>query len=245
MQKKIFKITILTLFPDFVTDYAKFGILQRAIKQKLISINPLQLRDFALDQRGTVDDRPYGGGVGMVLKADVLHKAINSIKNKVLRTKQRQRVILLTPQGKQFKQKDAKRLFKYDELVFVSGRYEGFDERVRSFVDEEISIGDYVLMGGELPALVISEAVLRLIPGVLGKLESTDNESFSENLLEYPQYTKPEVLEVKEKGKNGKIKVKQIRVPKVLLTGHHKNVLEWRASEALKRTKKRRPDLLG
>lgn len=244
MQKKIFKITILTLFPDFVADYAKFGILQRAIKQKLISINPLQLRDFALDQRGTVDDRPYGGGVGMVLKADVLHKAINSIKNKVLRTKQRQRIILLTPQGKVFKQADSKRLSKYDELVFVSGRYEGFDERVRSFVDEELSVGDYVLMGGELPALVISEAVMRLIPGVLGKLESTDNESFSENLLEYPQYTKPEVLEIKNKGKSGKFKVKLLQVPKVLLTGHHKNVLDWRKAEALKRTKKRRPDLL-
>ncbi len=243
MAKKIFKITVLTLFPDFVKDYAKFGILQRAIKQKLISINPLQLRDFALDERGTVDDRPYGGGVGMVLKADVLHKAIGKLKGKRKKEKEKQRIILLTPQGKQFKQKDAQRLSKYDELVFVSGRYEGFDERVRSFVDEEISIGDYVLMGGELPALVMSEAVLRLIPGVIGKLESTDNESFSENLLEYPQYTKPETLELRIRNKELS-KKKILRVPKVLLTGHHKNVSEWRTSEALKRTKKRRPDLL-
>ncbi len=243
MLKKIFKITVLTLFPDFISDYAKFGILQRAIKQKLISINSVQLRDFALDERGTVDDRPYGGGVGMVLKADVLIKAITDLK-KQKGKKKKVKVILLTPQGKQFKQADAQRLSKYDHLVFISGRYEGFDERVRSFVDEELSVGDYVLMGGELPALVISEAVMRLIPGVLGKLESTDNESFSENLLEYPQYTKPEVLEIKNKGKSGKIKVKLLQVPKVLLTGHHKNVLDWRKAEALKRTKKRRPDLL-
>jgi tRNA (guanine37-N1)-methyltransferase len=126
-------------------------------------------------------------------------------------------------------------LAKYDHLIFVSGRYEGFDERIRAFVDEEISIGDYILMGGELPGLVISEAVLRLTPGVLGKLESTDAESFSERLLEYPHYTKPEVLNI------GK---KNMRVPKVLLTGNHKKIEEWRGSEALKRTKKRRPDLL-
>jgi tRNA (guanine37-N1)-methyltransferase len=243
MLKKIFKITVLTLFPDFISDYAKFGILQRAIKQKLISINSVQLRDFALDERGTVDDRPYGGGVGMVLKADVLIKAIMALK-KQKGKKKKVKVILLTPQGKQFRQADAQRLSKYDHLIFISGRYEGFDERVRSFVDEELSVGDYVLMGGELPALVISEAVMRLIPGVLGKLESTDNESFSENLLEYPQYTKPEVLEIKEKGKSGKLKGKLLQVPKVLLTGHHKNVLDWRKAEALKRTKKRRPDLL-
>jgi len=155
------------------------------------------------------------------------------------------RVILLSTQGKQFNQAHARRLAKYDHLVFVSGRYEGFDERVRKFVDEELSIGDYVLMGGELPSLVISEAVLRLIPGVLGKDESADKESFAitkilgssktETLLEYPQYTKPEILEV-----NGK----KMRVPKVLLSGHHLNVEKWRTDEAIKRTKKRRPDLI-
>jgi tRNA (guanine37-N1)-methyltransferase len=150
------------------------------------------------------------------------------------------KVILMTPQGKPFTQALAKKLAQADELIFVSGRYEGFDERIRNFVDDEISIGDYVLMGGELPALVITEAVLRMIPGVLGKDESADKESFSESLLEYPQYTKPETWEVKAKGK-----LKKLAVPKVLRTGHHANIEQWRHEEALKRTKKRRPDLLA
>jgi tRNA (guanine37-N1)-methyltransferase len=236
MKKKI-SISIITLFPDFIEQYLLFGILRRAVVKKLLNFKAINLRDFALDSRGTVDDRPYGGGVGMVLRPDVLYKAIKKIRG----TSKKTRVILMSPQGKPFKQKDAQRLAKYDQLVFVSGRYEGFDERVRGFVDEELSIGDYVLMGGELPALVISEAVLRLIPGVLGKLESTDNESFSDGLLEYPQYTKPEVLEV---GNNKALKKKVLKVPKVLLSGHHENVLAWRKLEALKRTQKRRPDLL-
>jgi tRNA (guanine37-N1)-methyltransferase len=179
--------------------------------------------------------------IGMVLRPDVLHKAILKAKGKV-----KARVVMLTPQGKPFKQKDAVRLSKFDNLVFVCGRYEGFDERIRQFVDEEISIGDYVLMGGELPALVISEAVIRLRPGILGKDESSVGESFSETIpkihgrekqewLEYPQYTKPEVWKV------GK---KTYRVPKVLLSGHHKNVETWRKEESEKRTKKRRPDLI-
>jgi tRNA (guanine37-N1)-methyltransferase len=232
-MRKPLKITILTLFPDFIQDYTKFGIIQRAIKKKLISIKALHLRQFGLDARGTVDDRPYGGGVGMVLRPDVVQKAIASWK----RTKRSgtSRVILLTPQGKKFSQKEARRLVKYDHMLFVSGRYEGFDERVRSFVDEEFSIGDYVLMGGELPALVMTEAIIRLIPGVLGKFESTQAESFSGAMLEYPHYTKPEVLKVGKKTQ---------RVPKVLLTGHHAKIKEWRVEEALKRTKKRRSDLL-
>lgn len=228
MSKKI-SITVLTLFPDFVESYLKFGIIKRAIKSKILQFQAVDLRDYSFDKRGTVDDRPYGGGVGMVLRPDVMIKAIQKLRKK------KSRVILLTPQGKVFSQAHAKRLAKYDELIFVSGRYEGFDERIRSFVDEEMSVGDYVLMGGELPALVVSEAVLRLIPGVLGKLESVDNESFSRGMLEYPQYTKPEVLKV------GK---KVMRVPKVLLAGHHANMNAWREAEALKRTKKRRPDLL-
>jgi tRNA (guanine37-N1)-methyltransferase len=190
----------------------------------------------------------------MVLRADVLQKAIQAAKNpksEIRNPKQtpkskiqnsKRRIILLTPQGNKFHQADAKRLAKYDELIFVCGRYEGFDERIRQFADEEISVGDYVLMGGELPALIISEAVMRLRRGILGKDESTVAESFSENLLEYPQYTKPEVLEIREKGKEKRIK--QLRVPKVLLTGHHKNIEEFRKEESIKRTKKRRPDLL-
>lgn len=244
------KISIVTLFPEFIEQYAEFGIIARAIKNKLVQIRAVNLRGFAIDKRGTVDDRPYGGGLGMVLRADVVIKAIQkmrgatSVRNKAnvaskSKTAKKTRVILMTPQGKPFTQVIAKKLSTYDHLVFISGRYEGFDERVRKFVDEEISIGDYVLMGGELPSLVISEAVLRLVPGVLGKDDSADKESFSESMLEFPQYTKPEILEVKVGSK-----IQKMRVPKVLLSGHHLNVEKWRSDEAVKRTKKRRPDLL-
>ncbi|MBI5530646.1 MAG: tRNA (guanosine(37)-N1)-methyltransferase TrmD [Candidatus Doudnabacteria bacterium] len=240
-KPKKLSVKVITLFPQFIENFVEsFGILKRAIKLKLLDFKPVYLRQFGLGERQVVDDRPYGGGVGMVLRADVLYKAILSIKKKELRIKQKTRIILLTPQGKQFKQADAHRLSKYDSLIFVCGRYEGFDERVRGFVDEELSIGDYILMGGELPALVISEAVMRLRPGILGKDESTVAESFSENLLEYPQYTKPETLRIK----NNESRIKVLKVPKVLLTGHHKNIEQWRKDESIKRTKKRRPDLL-
>lgn len=239
-MKKRISISVITLFPEFINQYTSFGIIARAIKSRLVKFTSVDLRKFGLDKRKTVDDRPYGGGLGMVLRPDVVIKAIAKARTSSVK---QTRVILLTPQGKQFNQAHARRLAKYDNLVFVSGRYEGFDERVRKFVDEELSVGDYVLMGGELPSLVISEAVLRLIPGVLGKDESADNESFAVSdavkkngvLLEYPQYTKPEILEV-----NGK----KMRVPKVLLSGHHLNVQKWRTEEAIKRTKKRRPDLI-
>jgi tRNA (guanine37-N1)-methyltransferase len=234
MKRKAIVITILTLFPEFIQSYSGFGIIARAIKNRVLKLQAVNLRRFAFDKRGTVDDRPYGGGVGMVLRPDVMIKAIVKLRGRL--SKKKTRVILLTPQGKVFNQAMARRLFNYDHLIFISGRYEGFDERIRKFVDEEISIGDYVLMGGELPALVISEAILRLVPGVLGKLESADAESFADGLLEYPQYTKPEVLEVFGK---------KLRVPKILLTGHHANVTAWRRAEAVKRTKKRRPDLLS
>ncbi len=243
MKKKI-SISIITLFPEFIDQYAGFGIIARAIKNKLLKISAVNLRRFAIDKRGTVDDRPYGGGLGMVLRPDVVIKAITKVRGRVASSDKKSstkktRVVLMTPQGKPFSQKIAHKLSEYDHLVFVSGRYEGFDERVRKFVDEEISIGDYVLMGGELPSLVITEAVLRLVPGVLGKDDSADKESFTENTLEFPQYTKPEVLEVKVNGK-----IKKMPVPKVLLSGHHLNIDNWRAEEALNRTKKRRPDLL-
>ena len=241
MQKKL-NVKIITLFPNFVENFVEnFGIVKRAIKLKLLEITPVNLRQYGLGDRQVVDDRPYGGGVGMVLRADVLYKAIKVASGKQSVASKKQRIVLLTPQGKQFKQIDAQRLSKYDNLIFVCGRYEGFDERVRQFVDEEISIGDYVLMGGELPALVIAEAVMRLRPGILGKDESVDKESFSEPMLEYPQYTKPEILEIRNK----KLGNRKYKVPKVLLTGHHKNIEDWRNMEALKRTKKRRPDLFG
>ncbi len=238
--KKRIDVSVITLFPEFIEQYAGFGIISRAIKNKLLKIGAVNLRRFSVDKRGTVDDRPYGGGLGMVLRPDVVIKAITKLRGRASSSATKKtRVILMTPQGKPFTQKLAQKLSAYDHLVFVSGRYEGFDERVRKFVDEEISIGDYVLMGGELPSLVITEAVLRLVPGVLGKDDSADKESFTENSLEFPQYTKPEVLEVKVDGK-----IKKMPVPKVLLSGHHLNIENWRAEEALKRTKKRRPDLL-
>lgn len=230
-------ITVLTLFPEFIHDYTSFGIVQRAIKNRLLKFEAINLRKYGLDRRGTVDDRPYGGGVGMVLRPDVLYKAISWWRKK----NPKGHVVMMTPQGKPFVQAQAKRLVKFEKILLVSGRYEGFDERVRKFVDEEISIGDYVLMGGELPALVVAEAVLRLVPGVLGKDESADAESFSASMLEYPQYTKPEVLEYKNV-KTGK--TLKLKVPKVLRSGHHANIEQWRVEEALKRTKKRRPDLL-
>lgn len=244
VKKKVVKkisIQVVTLFPEFVEQYTSFGIVARAIRNKILKFSAVNLRSFSFDKRGTVDDRPYGGGLGMVLRPDVIVKAIQKLRQKSgsKTGKQNSHVVLLTPQGKVFNQNLAKKLSKHENLVFVSGRYEGFDERIRKFVDEEISVGDYVLMGGELPALVVSEAVLRLIPGVLGKDDSADAESFSEKMLEYPQYTKPEVLEVKVAGK-----IKKMPVPKVLLTGHHLNIENWRKEEALKRTKKRRPDLL-
>ncbi len=249
--KKI-TIKIITLFPEFINSFTEaFGIVKRAIKLKLLDIKAVNLRKFGLGDRQVVDDRPYGGGVGMVLRPDVLLKAILSVnpKSQAQNPKQilnpkiqksKTRIILLTPQGKKFDQKTAQRLCKYDNLILVCGRYEGFDERIRGFVDEEISVGDYVLMGGELPALIISEAVMRLRPGILGKDESSVGESFSENTLEYPQYTKPEIMQFKD----FKFKNRKLRVPKVLLTGHHKNISEWRNKEAVKRTKRRRPDLL-
>ena len=234
------KISIITLFPEFIEQYSAFGIIARAIKNRLLKISAVNLHRFAIDKRGTVDDRPYGGGLGMVLRPDVVIKAITKLRgSKTAATFKKTRVVLMTPQGKPFTQVIARKLSSYDHLIFVSGRYEGFDERVRKFVDEEISIGDYVLMGGELPSLVITEAVLRLVPGVLGKDDSADKESFTERLLEFPQYTKPEVLEVKVNGR-----VKKMPVPKVLLSGHHSNIEKWREEEAIKRTKKRRPDLL-
>lgn len=235
-KSKALEIKIITLFPKFIEEFLEnFGIVKRAVKLKLLNIKAINLRDFGLDARKTVDNPPYGGGVGMVLRADVLYKAIQGARPKGLGARKNQRIILLTPQGEKFTQADAHRLSKYNDIVLVCGRYEGFDERIRQFVDEEISIGDYVLMGGELPALVISEAVMRLRSGILGKDESTVAESFSQNSLEYPQYTKPEIW---------KLGNKKYGVPKVLLTGHHKNIEEFRKEESERRTKKRRPDLL-
>lgn len=228
---------VITIFPEMIADYKKVSIIARAISKKLISIREHNLRSFAKDQRQTVDDRPYGGGFGMVLRPDIMQKALSKFKTT---SRIKTRILLMTPQGKVFNQKEAKRLAKYERLVFVCGRYEGFDERITKMVDEEISIGDYVLMGGELPALVMIETISRFIPGVVGKNESVRDDTFSSAgktsvLLEHPQYTRPEVL---------KVGGKSLRVPKVLLSGNHQKIAQWRTEEALKKTKKRRPDLM-
>jgi len=230
------RFIILSLFPEAFESYLNVSLIQRALSKNLIQIELKNLRDWGEGVHKSVDQRPYGGGVGMVLRVDIIAKALSAIGGsasggKVKKGKKNQAIILLTPQGKKFDQKLALKLSNLKTLVLICGRYEGFDERVRSLVDMEISIGDFILTGGEIPALAILDTVARLVPGVVGKEESLVHESFSENMLEYPQYTRPEVFN------------KQ-RVPKVLLTGHHANIQQWRMQEALKRTKKRRPDLL-
>lgn len=224
------KIDILTLFPNIFKGPFSESIIKRAQKRGLVEIKIFNLRDFALDKHKVVDDKPYGGGAGMVLKVDVVDRALRKLKKK------NSKVILLTPQGKRLNQNLVKKLSHNNHLILICGHYEGFDERIRKYlVAEEISIGDYILTGGELPAAVLTEAIIRLIPGVLGKSDSLRKESFSQfnklTLLEYPQYTRPE-------------KYKNWSVPKILLSGNHQKIEEWRFQEALKRTKKRRPDLL-
>lgn len=219
------KIDILTLFPKMFEGPFNESIVKRAIEKNLVEIKIHDLRKWGLTERRTVDDRPYGGGVGMVLMIEPIYNALKELKEK------ESKVILLTPQGKPFKQSLARSLSSEKHLILICGHYEGFDERIRSLVDEEISIGDYVLTGGELPAMIITDTLVRLIPGVLKKEEATELESFSEeNLLEYPQYTRPEDF-------------KGLKVPEILLSGDHQKINKWRKQEALKKTKIKRPDL--
>ncbi len=206
-----------------MTDYS---ILGRAIESGIIDIQTYNIRDYGQGKRKQVDDTPFGGGAGMVLKADVMDKAIQKVKEENPGTK----VILLTPKGEKYSQKKAGELSKKKNITLISGHYEGFDERIRSFVDEEVSIGDYILTGGELAAVAVVDSVSRLIPGVLGKEESLAKESFEENLLEYPQYTQP-----REYG--------GMEVPEILLSGNHAAIERWRREQAEKITRKRRKDL--
>lgn len=236
------KISILTLFPEMFEGPFSHSILKNAILKKLLKIEYVNIRDFGIGRHKVVDDKPYGGGVGMIMRADVLKKAIEKAKCNPPaggKKKCREKIILLDPQGKVFDQKSTAQLAKFKHLILICGHYEGIDERIRELVDEEISIGDYVLTGGEIPAMVVVDAVSRLLPNVLGKKESHKNESFQNflidkkiNLLEYPQYTKPQEFEGKT-------------VPKILLCGDHTKIKKWREEEALKRTQKRRPDLLS
>ena len=210
------KFDIITIFPDIFKGFTSQSLLARAQKKNLISIKTYNLRDWTSDPHKTVDDRPYGGGAGMVMKVEPISQAVKS-----LRPSKKTRIILLSAKGKTFDQKKAKQLSKYDRLIFICGRYEGVDERVAQYVaDEEISIGNYILFGGEVASMVIIESVSRLLSGVIAKEESVKNESFSkEDIREHPHYTRPEVFEM------GKRKIK---VPKILLSGDHKKIQEWR-----------------
>lgn len=235
------KISIITLFPEVFDPILNSSILKRAQKKGLVEFELINLRDFGQGSHKTVDDRPFGGGAGMVLKADVLAKAVEKVKTKD------SRVILTSASGKTFNQKKVKALSKLNHLVIICGHYEGVDQRfIEKYVDEEISIGDYILTGGEIPAMVIADSITRLIPGVLKKSEATKEESFSTfhlpagrqdlpsssiQLLEYPHYTRPEEWEGE-------------KVPSILLSGNHQEIKKWREKEALEKTRTTRPDLL-
>ena len=226
-------IDIITLFPAMFRGPFEESIIKRAQEKGLIKIRIHNLRRWAIDKRGTVDDRPFGGGEGMVLRPEPIFNAVEELKGQ----KKNGKIILLTPQGTIFKQEKAEELAKLEQLILICGHYEGVDERVREhLVDEEISIGDYVLTGGELPAMVVIDATVRLIPGVLGKRESLKEESFGleyeeKRLLEYPQYTRP-------------ANFRGLKVPKILLSGNHQEIRRWRLEQSLRRTRERRPDLL-
>ena len=218
------KFDVLTLFPEMF-EPLKQSIIKRASEKKLIDINLVNIRDFSEDKHNKVDDTPYGGGAGMLMKADVVDRAYNSVKS------ENAKVIYLTPQGNTLNQKIVKDLSKQEHLILLCGHYEGIDQRVLDkIVDEEISIGDYVLTGGELPAMVLIDSVSRYVEGVLSD-GSTDEESFSNGLLEYPQYTRPEVFN-------------DVKVPDVLISGHHENIRKWRRERSLENTFKKRPEML-
>lgn len=218
------KFDVLTLFTEMF-EPLKQSIIKRASEKKLIDINLVNIRDFSEDKHNKVDDTPYGGGAGMLMKPDVVDRAYNSVKS------ENAKVIYLTPQGKTLNQKIVKDLSKQEHLILLCGHYEGIDQRVLDkIVDEEISIGDYVLTGGELPAMVLIDSVSRYVEGVLSN-ESTEEESFSNGLLEYPQYTRPEVFD-------------NVKVPDVLISGHHENIRKWRRERSLENTFKKRPEML-
>ena len=224
------RIDIITIFPKMFKPVLGESIIKRAQNKGKVKIYIHNLRDYSLDKHKKVDDRPFGGGSGMVLNAQPIFRAVEDIKSQV--RGQRSKVILLCPQGVELEQKVAKRLAKSKHLILICGHYEGIDERVRGYLaDEEISIGDYVLTGGELPAMVLVDCLVRLVPGVLGDRNSLNFESFEGNLLEYPQYTRPASF-------------RGMKVPKTLLSGNHNKIMEWRKNESVKRTKQKRPDLL-
>lgn len=219
------KINFLTLFPRYFEPLINESIIKKAVDKKILEFNVVDFRDFTKSKHRKVDDEIYGGGHGLLLQVEPIDLALDSLENRGGYK------ILVTPQGKIFDQKMANKLAKHDQITLISGRYEGFDERVRYLVDEEISIGDYVLTGGELPAMVIADSICRLVPGVIKK-ESVENDSFqNEGLLDYPQYTRPR-------------EYKNMKVPEVLFNGNHKEISEWKLKAQLEKTKKNRPDIL-
>ena len=218
------KISILSLFPNMFDGFLNESIIKRAREKGIVDIEIINFRDFSTLNNNQVDDTPYGGGAGMVLMCEPIYRALESVKNKDSYT------ILLTPDGNVYNQTIAKNFSAKKHIILICGHYEGFDERIRSFVDAEISIGDYVLTGGEIPAMAITDSVVRLLDGAI-KEESALNESFSGNLLDYPVYTKPRDF-------------LGMSVPEILLSGDHKKIAEWRMIEQIKRTKEKRPDLL-
>ncbi len=220
---------ILTLFPEMVIGGLGVSITGRAMEKGVITVNAVNIRDYSKDKHRHVDDAPYGGGAGMVMQPGPVVDAYEDLCGRLLK---RPRVIYMTPQGKVFNQKIAQELAKEEDLVFLCGHYEGIDERALELICTDfLSVGDYVLTGGELPAMVMIDCISRLIPGVLNNEVSAEVESFHDNLLEYPQYTRPEIY-------------REMPVPPVLLSGHHKNIQEWRRQQSIRRTLERRPDLL-
>jgi tRNA (guanine37-N1)-methyltransferase len=221
------RIDVITIFPDMLDGFTGQSMMKRASKAGCVTFRGLNLRDFTEDKHRTTDDRPFGGGPGMVMKPEPVFRAVESVRT------EKSHVILMCPQGKPFTQKRAQELSSEEHLIFVCGHYEGLDERIReALIDEEISIGDYVLTNGVLPAAVVIDAVVRLIPGVLGGEGAAEQESFSESLLEYPQYTRPPEF-------------RGMKVPEELLSGDHAAIAKWRRQQSEKRTAERRPDLLS
>ena len=223
------KIDVITVFPSMFTGVFEASILGKAREKGIVSLRTVNFRDFANNKHGSVDDYPYGGGGGMVLKPEPVFAAVESV---IEPDEPKPRIILMCPQGEPFTQRKAEELARERHLVFICGHYEGYDERIREHLaTDEISIGDYVLTGGELPAMVVIDCVVRLLPGALGNEQSAVTDSFSNGLLEYPQYTRP-------------AKFREWSVPEVLLSGHHANIERWRRQQSLIRTLRRRPDLL-
>ncbi|MDF2963191.1 MAG: trmD [Paenibacillus sp.] len=225
------RVDVLTLFPAMFDGVFSASILGKARDKGLVALNTVNFRDYANNKHNTVDDYPYGGGGGMVLKAEPIFSAVEALTDS-LTGRNKPRIILMCPQGEPFSQRKAEELSKEEHLIFICGHYEGYDERIREFlVTDELSIGDYVLTGGELPAMVIIDSIVRLLPGVLGNETSAVTDSFSTGLLEYPHYTRP-------------VQFREWEVPEILLSGHHANIEQWRRQQAIWRTWQKRPELL-